>query len=123
MLHIVRGLPGSGKSTFAKTLGCFHVEADMFFVANGVYTFNPSMLNQAHAWCYSSAESAVKHGFDVVVSNTFSREWEIEPYINLTSNNCIYRCVSKYKSIHDIPPEAMQRMEERFEDIPGEILI
>jgi adenylate kinase family enzyme len=32
ILYIVRGIPGSGKSTFAKTLGGIHIEADQYFV-------------------------------------------------------------------------------------------
>ena len=32
VLYIVRGISGSGKSTFAKTLGGQHYEADMFFI-------------------------------------------------------------------------------------------
>ena len=36
MLYIVRGIPGSGKSTFAKSLGGTHFETDMFFMVVGV---------------------------------------------------------------------------------------
>jgi len=39
-LILVRGLPGSGKSTFAKTFGCLHVEADMFYIVGGKYRFD-----------------------------------------------------------------------------------
>ncbi len=43
-LILIRGLPGSGKTTFAKelasTFGVKHYEADMFFEVDGVYKFN-----------------------------------------------------------------------------------
>ena len=33
VIHLVRGIPGSGKSTFAKTLNIpDHFEADMYFI-------------------------------------------------------------------------------------------
>ncbi len=51
-LYIVRGIPGSGKSTFAKTLGGQHYEADMFFIdENGVYNFDFTKIKDAHQWC------------------------------------------------------------------------
>ena len=40
VLYIVRGIPGSGKSTFAKSLGGTHFEADMFFMKNGEYKYD-----------------------------------------------------------------------------------
>ena len=40
VLYIVRGIPGSGKSTFAKSLGGTHFEADMFFMKDGEYKFD-----------------------------------------------------------------------------------
>ena len=39
-LYIVRGVPGSGKSTFAKSIGGIHIEADQFFMENGKYNFD-----------------------------------------------------------------------------------
>ena len=38
-LYIVRGVPGSGKSTFAKTLGGTHFETDNYFMIDGEYKF------------------------------------------------------------------------------------
>ena len=41
-LILVRGVPGSGKSTFAAKVfpGAFHVENDMFHVKDGEYRFD-----------------------------------------------------------------------------------
>jgi predicted kinase len=43
-LILVRGCPGSGKSTFAKLLGGKHIEADMFFMKDGEYQFDFTKL-------------------------------------------------------------------------------
>lgn len=36
-LIVVRGLPGSGKTTFAKSFGCFHVKNDCYHYHCGEY--------------------------------------------------------------------------------------
>jgi tRNA uridine 5-carbamoylmethylation protein Kti12 len=52
ILYIVRGIPGSGKTTFAKSLNCPVFEADMFFVnSQGIYNFDYTKIKDAHAWC------------------------------------------------------------------------
>ena len=44
---LVRGVPGSGKSTFAAKVfsGAFHVENDMFHVKDGKYRFHFNIQN------------------------------------------------------------------------------
>ena len=127
MLHIIRGLPGSGKSTFAKTLNCFHIEADMFFVQNSMYQFNPKFIGLAHRWCQDMVRASIAIGpCDIAVSNTFTQVWELQPYIDLCmkpSEYKIYRCMGKWQSVHGIPADAYQRMVDRFEDIAGETFI
>ena len=77
-LILLRGLPGNGKSTFAKVIGGTHYEADMYFMEDGIYNFDPSGLKDAHAWCRNSTETAMRRGEDkVIVSNTFTQEWEM----------------------------------------------
>ena len=53
ILVICRGICGAGKSTFAKTLGGKHYEADMYFIdpISGEYKFDGSKIKLAHEWC------------------------------------------------------------------------
>jgi hypothetical protein len=127
VLSIVRGLPASGKSTFAKRLGCLHLEADMYFMVNGHYLYDPMQVETAHRWCQLMAATALALGFDVVVSNTFTRAWELEPYFQMAKESGagldIYRTSGEFTGIHNVPEEVVNAMRLRFEDIKGEILV
>ncbi len=85
ILYIVRGIPGSGKSTFAKSLGGTHFETDMFFMKDGEYKFDISKIKEAHKWCQDSVYTAMLLNHTallnnvIVVSNTFTQEWEMKP--------------------------------------------
>lgn len=131
MLILVRGIPGSGKSTWVtKTLELLdhYVEADCYFVrADGVYDFNPKLLKNAHEWCYTIATDALAHGrkdCDVYVANTFTRIWEMQKYIDYCNQNDIpfkvVRCTGNYQNIHGVPDNKVKQMLERFEDYEGE---
>lgn len=66
-LILIRGLPGSGKTTLAEQImkewkeirdgrgrqvkSCKLIAADDFFMVDGEYKFDPSKLSEAHAWC------------------------------------------------------------------------
>jgi predicted kinase len=120
-LILLRGLPGSGKSTFAKRICNQHVEADEFFVVNGVYQFDPTKLKQAHAWCQSRTEEWMKQGYNVVVSNTFTQEWEMEAYYKLAEQYG-YRVHSlvvenRHEGVneHGVPVDKLEQMKQRFE--------
>lgn len=116
-LLIVRGLPGSGKSMFAQSTGRAHFEADMFFVSkvNGQYYFDPKEIGEAHAWCLKSVSEALASGSDVVVSNTFTRVWEMLPYINLGYPYAVVTCEGDYGSIHGVPRDKIAEMRSRWE--------
>lgn len=116
-LHIVRGLPGSGKSTFAKTLNCLHLEADMFFNQNNVYRFNPKLLHLAHHWCLEKTKEALSHR-DVVVSNTFTTIKELKQYLELDADIKIYEMTGAYGSIHNVPEETLSKMKARWQEVP-----
>ena len=83
-LVLIRGLPGSGKTTMARVLalvGYEHHEADQYFERAGVYTFNAAELPKAHAWCLDRAQDSMARGASCVVANTFTRRWEMQPYL------------------------------------------
>ena len=125
-LILLRGLPGSGKSTLAKLLvnkDYAHKEADMFFVdGEGNYKFEPSKIKDAHAWCKDETEFLMKYEHSrVVVSNTFTREWEMDSYYELAKKYG-YRVVSLIvenrhngENVHGVPLEKIEEMEDRFE--------
>lgn len=122
-LTIIRGLPGSGKTTLARTIPALHVEADMFFMRNGKYEYNPKRIKEAHTWCQSVARFALGYGADVVVSNTFTTLKEIEPYLSMTWDKLeVIKCVGEFGSVHDVPEETLAKMKARWQDYEGEIV-
>lgn len=123
-LILIRGLPGSGKSTLAKSFSPTHVhlEADMYFMNDktGEYEFNASMLADAHRWCQKSCRTFLQKGMSVVVSNTFPRKWEIEPYLAIAKEFDIeplmITCESQFGSIH-VGDDVVRKMRDRWEDL------
>lgn len=126
ILTIIRGLPGSGKSTLAKALvaatGACHYETDMFFdhPVNG-YQFNPHKIKEAHSWCQSMIEATMRDGCDVIVSNTFTQQWEVQPYIDLAEQYGyqvqIIECKADFGNVHGVPSDAIERMRKRWESV------
>jgi len=121
-LTIIRGLPGSGKTTVAKTeySDAIHCEADQYFTdENGNYNFNPGKLADAHEACQKCAQDGLESGNDVVVSNTFTQCWEMEPYLSMADDagaDVEIRTESgDYGNIHDVPEHVIESMKNRFE--------
>jgi predicted kinase len=127
-LYLLRGLPGSGKSTLAKQLGGSHFETDLYFVSpDDTYNFDPSKLKEAHQWCQDAVSNAMLlnyttgHNETIVVSNTFTQEWEMKPYMNM-AETWGYRVFSiivenRHGGVnqHGVPDEKLQQMNDRFE--------
>ena len=119
-LVLIRGLPGSGKSTLAKTLGLVgyhHFEADMFFEVNGQYMYDASKIREAHQWCQQSTREALQNNLKVVVSNTFTRQQELDPYLKMTRSIHIVEAQGNFKNKHDVPAQVISNMAARWERI------
>lgn len=120
-LYIVRGLPGSGKSTYAQSLGVPYFEADMYFYKNGKYEFDRNKLHRAHTWCFDTLASHIHCRIDVAVSNTFTTVKEITPYVELARQNdyqiVIIEVKTHYGSIHSVPEETMEKMRARWQEV------
>lgn len=126
-LTVIRGLPGSGKSTEAKKLNVFHIEADMFQMKNGKYCFDVNYQKRAHKLCHELVDEMLSTLSDVVVSNTFTQLWEMEPYLKTAkyygAEVEVIRMETKYESIHNVPDEEYEKMRERFEDYKTEHIV
>ena len=122
-LTIVRGWPGTGKTTLANKLAAendwVHAEADQWFERTGQYIFDHTQLQQAHDFCRRKVIEALGQGKSVVVSNTFTRHWEYAIYEEIArSFGATVKIISltkEYGSIHNVPEASMQRMRARFE--------
>jgi len=120
--YIVRGCPNAGKSTFAKTLGGIHIEADQYFVdADGNYNFDGSKIKNAHAWCLDNVKTSMAVGRDkIVVSNTFTQEWEFQPYLELAKEygyktfTIIVENRHGNTNEHNVPEDKIEQMKNRF---------
>jgi predicted kinase len=124
-LFLLRGLPGSGKSTLAKSIAGnrgYIKEADMFFVdRDGNYNFKPSEIKDAHSWCQEEVDFLMKYEHKVVVSNTFTQEWEMQPYYDLASKYGykVFSIIVENRhggvNEHGVPEDKLELMRKRFE--------
>lgn len=131
-LILVRGLPGSGKSTFAEMylLGAtdaIRVEADDYFYKINPntdeveYNFDASQLPMAHKYCKDVVEQHMMKGTSTIaVSNTFTQEWEMDTYVILADvwgydiTRIIVENHRGSKSVHGVDESTLERMRNRF---------
>lgn len=131
VLFLVRGLPGSGKTSFATHIWNDYAvcEADKFFYdKEGNYNFDPTKLREAHAWCKNQVETRMidhqnNQQFypEIAVSNTFTQKWEMDDYFQLAEKYG-YKVVSLIvenrhggQNVHGVPEDKLQIMKDRFE--------
>lgn len=120
-LVIVRGIPGSGKSTFSKSLGRAICSADDYFMRGGEYKWWGGGLRKAHEWCLRKTILFMKRGVSpIIIDNTTVTDRELRPYTDL-ARNFGYRTTSIIvenrhdgKSVHDIPEKGLEKMKSRF---------
>ena len=123
ILIIVRGIPGCGKSTFAKLLTNEEAicTADEFMMVDGVYKFRVEKLARAHAKCKEKCEALMSMAQPkIVVANTSTTNRETKPYHDLAVKYG-YKVFSiivenKHGGIdeHNVPKETLDKMKLRF---------
>jgi tRNA uridine 5-carbamoylmethylation protein Kti12 len=138
-LYIMRGLPGSGKSTMARHIlaqslsegaeGYIFSTDDYFLSLDGKYIFDPIKLAAAHAWNQDRAVKAMtKHVDTIIIDNTnilkdhyalYVTEAKARGYrINIVTvgsfdPDFIEQCF--LRNTHGVPLHTIQRMAKNFE--------
>lgn len=136
ILTLVRGLPGSGKSSFSNAIWFGDPQhdiktaiysADDFFTVNGIYAFDGGKLGAAHADCQARTKAALMEGLNVVVNNTFSCRWEMEPYLQMaeetgarvvvvdTFDAGMDDATLASRNVHGVPESTIATMRSRWE--------
>lgn len=124
-LYLIRGVPGAGKSSFAKALleqGLVDrvYEADDYFYDGFSYRFDPNQLKAAHEVCQMQTRQDVSLGRNVAVSNTSVSEWEVGTYETIAIEfgakfiSVIVENRHGNSSIHNVPSEKVEQMKKRF---------
>ena len=129
-LNIVRGVPGSGKSTFAESIAkSWQIfEADDYFVKNGKYEFNFTHLRDAHESCKRKVHKSMRPSLfnslfyrTIVVSNTFTQEWEMKFYQTIAKKYGykVYTVIAENRhggvNKHGVPEDKVDVMRKRME--------
>jgi len=124
ILYIIRGASGSGKTSFANSLECHVFSADDYFTSTDgtEYKFDSSKLKLAHEYCQDFTTKYMKFGEPkIAVANTFTREWEMEPYFTLAKlyGYTVFTVIVENrhggKNVHGVSPEMVQAQKDRFE--------
>lgn len=129
-LILLRGLPGSGKTTLAKIILQLRstdepevLSADDFFEdKEGEYNFDPTKLKEAHNYCqFRCSERMRQQKAKIVVANTFTQEWEMHEYIKMAEryNYRVHTVIVENRhgneNVHGVPEDKLQQMKNRFQ--------
>ena len=130
MLILIRGCPGSGKSTYCRNHfpQFLHLENDMFHINDkGEYVFNGRKQDQAVQWCMDMTDLALSRGVSVVVSNTFTKRKYLNAYIRLAERYGVpykvIRMTADFGNVHNVPKDVLENMKRGFEDFYGEEIV
>ncbi|XP_054649157.1 NEDD4-binding protein 2-like 2 [Dunckerocampus dactyliophorus] len=133
VLILMRGLPGSGKSTMARELlstgpSGLILSTDDYFADRDGYRYDPGLLGAAHEWNQRRAGDAMYDSRSpVIIDNTNLQAWEMKPYIRMALQRgyrvdfCEPNTSWKFdpyelakRNKHGVPQEKIAQMLDRF---------
>lgn len=123
VLIIVRGIPGSGKSTFAELFARAICTADDYHTdRKGNYNWKPENIGKAHDWCKRKCRRFMQAGIErIAIANTSTQLKEFQPYMQMAKNHGykVFTVVVENRhggvNSHGVPAETLEKMTNRFE--------
>jgi len=125
-LYLMRGLPGSGKSTVAKKLAHNGIilSTDNYWMSNGQYQYDPAEITTAHQWNQERANEAMMQGVSpIVIDNTNVQLWQMKPYVEsalkygyevkFAESNTPWKSNAEElakRNQHDVPQDVIEQM-------------
>ena len=138
-LILVRGVSGAGKSTIGELFDdgatTKVLSTDDMLVSQGFYRFDASMLGEYNAATIKKVKEIMidydwkikddDYGWfptnRIVVCNTFTEVWEMQPYLDLAEEYkwCVHTIIVENRhdsdNIHNVPTDTIKAQKERFE--------
>ena len=123
-LILVRGLPGSGKTTFALAVAQGKApvfSADDYFMNEGKYEWVGSKLFAAHKFCEQETEDAMFGYVPIIyVANTFVKSRDMKAYFDLAEKYGynVFTIVVENRhgsvNIHGVPDYTLSKYKSSF---------
>ena len=133
-LIIIRGLSGSGKRTLADIIVSGNdfrtsISSNEFFIdEDGHYSFNAEKIRESHEWCKEQVREEMERGTEIiVVHNTFTKKWEVDPYRDMSDEfDYQFDVISLYdgglsdkdlsrRCIYNVPSRVIQNQRKKWE--------
>ena len=118
-LVLIRGMPGSGKSTLGLSLarkhGLVFLESDYFFETqdNG-YVPNKQKLPEAYNWVRrAAARNILRQG--VVVTGVFATVGSFDFFKSLTTDFTVIECTDFFGMVHDVSEASLSYMKTAWQ--------
>ena len=133
---IIRGLPGSGKTTFAlkkvEVTGAVLIESDQFRTRDGGYVFNGAETNAINNATMKMARIYAQFGADIIFTGVFAKCDTISRILKTlkaykpsgeTLHAEIIRVVGDHPNRHRVPQRVIDEFEAGYEPWSGETFV